>query len=215
MLQTRGARSPTALQRFIADPVLTPLQSACRLRGGRQFVSFRSSKEHWQGCLWKSRSVSYVQHRLSLTSLSKGSLRPAQAIEGLVCFKIHQQGQVRQNESGSKYHPGKETFGGGTSTHHSSKECVLISFSFQVDHPFIVNLRYAFQDDENCFFVLDLMLGGDLRCAYIVLHIHSCVLLILPILQFTWNAWVRFRKKLFDSMLQSWVRHWPSCTRRK
>ena len=34
----------------------------------------------------------------------------------------------------------------------------------QIDHPFIVNLRYAFQDDENCFFVLDLMLGGDLRC---------------------------------------------------
>ena len=34
----------------------------------------------------------------------------------------------------------------------------------QVDHPFIVNLRYAFQDDENCFFVIDLMLGGDLRC---------------------------------------------------
>ena len=34
----------------------------------------------------------------------------------------------------------------------------------QVDHPFIVNMRYAFQDDDNCFFVLDLMLGGDLRC---------------------------------------------------
>ncbi|KAF5383674.1 hypothetical protein D9615_003670 [Tricholomella constricta] len=33
----------------------------------------------------------------------------------------------------------------------------------EVDHPYIVNLRYAFQDDENCFFVLDLMLGGDLR----------------------------------------------------
>ncbi|KAF8227525.1 kinase-like protein [Tricholoma matsutake] len=33
----------------------------------------------------------------------------------------------------------------------------------EVNHPFIVNLRYAFQDDENCFFVLDLMLGGDLR----------------------------------------------------
>jgi hypothetical protein len=33
----------------------------------------------------------------------------------------------------------------------------------QIDHPFVVNLRYAFQDDENCFFVLDLMLGGDLR----------------------------------------------------
>jgi serine/threonine kinase 32 len=34
----------------------------------------------------------------------------------------------------------------------------------EVDHPFLVNLRYAFQDDDNCFFVLDLMLGGDLRC---------------------------------------------------
>lgn len=36
----------------------------------------------------------------------------------------------------------------------------------QIDHPFVVNLRYAFQDDENCFFVLDLMLGGDLRCRF-------------------------------------------------
>ena len=25
------------------------------------------------------------------------------------------------------------------------------------------NLRYAFQDDENLFMVIDLMLGGDLR----------------------------------------------------
>lgn len=33
----------------------------------------------------------------------------------------------------------------------------------EIDHPFVVNMRYAFQDDENCFFVLDLMLGGDLR----------------------------------------------------
>jgi len=40
------------------------------------------------------------------------------------------------------------------------------TFNPQVDHPFIVNLRYAFQDDENCFFVLDLMLGGDLRCKH-------------------------------------------------
>lgn len=40
----------------------------------------------------------------------------------------------------------------------------------QIDHPFIVNLRYAFQDDDNCFFALDLMYGGDLRCAYTVNH---------------------------------------------
>ncbi|KAI9144481.1 kinase-like domain-containing protein [Paraphysoderma sedebokerense] len=30
-------------------------------------------------------------------------------------------------------------------------------------HPFIVNLWFAFQDDEHMFMVLDLMLGGDLR----------------------------------------------------
>ena len=40
----------------------------------------------------------------------------------------------------------------------------LIHIPSQIDHPFVVNLRYAFQDDDNCFFVLDLMLGGDLRC---------------------------------------------------
>ncbi|KAI0067205.1 kinase-like protein [Artomyces pyxidatus] len=33
----------------------------------------------------------------------------------------------------------------------------------EIENLFVVNLRYAFQDDENCFFVLDLMLGGDLR----------------------------------------------------
>jgi len=46
----------------------------------------------------------------------------------------------------------------------------------QIDHPFIVNLRYAFQDDENCFFVLDLMLGGDLRCMYLFGKICSSCL---------------------------------------
>ncbi|KAI9472876.1 kinase-like domain-containing protein [Zychaea mexicana] len=33
----------------------------------------------------------------------------------------------------------------------------------QVSHGLIVNLRYAFQDDDNLFMILDLMLGGDLR----------------------------------------------------
>lgn len=33
----------------------------------------------------------------------------------------------------------------------------------EVENNFICNLRYAFQDDENLFMVLDLMLGGDLR----------------------------------------------------
>ena len=30
-------------------------------------------------------------------------------------------------------------------------------------HPFLVNLRYAFQDENNVYMVTDLMLGGDLR----------------------------------------------------
>lgn len=46
----------------------------------------------------------------------------------------------------------------------SSYNINFLIISLQVNHPYIVNLRYAFQDDENCFFVLDLMLGGDLRC---------------------------------------------------
>ncbi|KXS19955.1 kinase-like protein [Gonapodya prolifera JEL478] len=33
----------------------------------------------------------------------------------------------------------------------------------EINHPFICNLRYAFQDDENLFMVIDLMLGGDMR----------------------------------------------------
>ncbi|KAF9930443.1 hypothetical protein FBU30_000494 [Linnemannia zychae] len=33
----------------------------------------------------------------------------------------------------------------------------------EVEFPLICNLRYAFQDDENLFMILDLMLGGDLR----------------------------------------------------
>ncbi|KAI9357283.1 putative camp-dependent protein kinase [Zopfochytrium polystomum] len=33
----------------------------------------------------------------------------------------------------------------------------------EIQNPFICNLRFAFQDDENLFMVLDLALGGDLR----------------------------------------------------
>lgn len=33
----------------------------------------------------------------------------------------------------------------------------------RLDHPFLVNLWYAFQDEEDLFMVVDLFLGGDLR----------------------------------------------------
>lgn len=65
---------------------------------------------------------------------------------------------------------------------------VLNAFPFgypQVDHPFVVNLRYAFQDDYNCYFALDLMLGGDTRCEWRApMSIYVSVFLTLP-LQFT------------------------------
>ncbi|KAJ1907782.1 Serine/threonine kinase [Tieghemiomyces parasiticus] len=32
-----------------------------------------------------------------------------------------------------------------------------------VDHPFVCNLRFAFQDEEYMYMVIDLMMGGDLR----------------------------------------------------
>ncbi len=31
------------------------------------------------------------------------------------------------------------------------------------EHAFITNLRFAFQDEDNMFMVLDLMLGGDMK----------------------------------------------------
>jgi len=48
----------------------------------------------------------------------------------------------------------------------------------EIDHPFVVNLRYAFQDDENAFFVIDLMLGGDLRCECFVLFMSVMLMFV-------------------------------------
>lgn len=33
----------------------------------------------------------------------------------------------------------------------------------KLNHPFLVNMYYAFQDKENLFLVMDLLSGGDLR----------------------------------------------------
>lgn len=33
----------------------------------------------------------------------------------------------------------------------------------ELEHPFIVNLWFTFQDEEDMFMVVDLLLGGDLR----------------------------------------------------
>lgn len=36
-------------------------------------------------------------------------------------------------------------------------------FLSQLYHPFLVNMSYAFEDRDNIYLVIDLMLGGDLR----------------------------------------------------
>lgn len=46
-------------------------------------------------------------------------------------------------------------------THNIFRERIVLQM---LSHPNIINLRYAFQDDENLFMVLDFAEGGDLRC---------------------------------------------------
>jgi serine/threonine protein kinase len=36
-------------------------------------------------------------------------------------------------------------------------------FLSQLNHPFLVNMHYAFQDRDNLYLVIDIMQGGDLR----------------------------------------------------
>ena len=36
-------------------------------------------------------------------------------------------------------------------------------FLSKMNHPFIVNMHYAFQDNNNIYLVMDLLTGGDLR----------------------------------------------------
>jgi hypothetical protein len=81
---------------------------------------------------------------------------------------------MRQDEGRLKYSPGATTAGGGPpSASLPAPELPPLTPAGQIDHVYVVNLRYAFQDDENCFFVLDLMLGGDLRCKAHSLHRFS------------------------------------------
>ena len=58
----------------------------------------------------------------------------------------------------------------------------------QIEHPYIVGLKFAFQDDEYAFFVMDYVQGGDLKavlkklgtiphhvCQYLVAQIGSAL----------------------------------------
>ncbi len=43
----------------------------------------------------------------------------------------------------------------------------------KLNHPFIVNMKYAFQDYENLYLVLDYLVGGDLRYHLNINHFFS------------------------------------------
>jgi len=78
-------------------------------------------------------------------------------------------------------------------------------------------MRYAFQDDDNCFFVLDLMLGGDLRCeypfAFVPQRFENLSLIWyhvaepMPFSQSTWNGRARLTRGVSASGPLNWRRH--------
>ena len=47
-------------------------------------------------------------------------------------------------------------------------------FLSKLNHPFIVNMHYAFQDKENLYLVMDLLSGGDLRYHISRYHKFNC-----------------------------------------
>jgi hypothetical protein len=99
-----------------------------------------------------------------ISRLNKGSRSRTQTFQDRICPQVHQQTAVHKAESRITYYPRASVTRGGKCVADDGHR-KLANEIFQIEHPFLVNLRYAFQDEENCFFVLDLMLGGDLRCA--------------------------------------------------
>ena len=50
------------------------------------------------------------------------------------------------------------------------KERNLLS---KLDHPFLVNMHFSFQDNQYLYMILDLMKGGDLRYYYKLYNIDN------------------------------------------
>ena len=129
---------------------------------------FRLLKVVGKGAFGKVRSVP-LPTCLSSPNTALGPNGSTQTDPGYVRTQVHQQNEGRKDEGGGQYHSGAEASRKGWLSppppHYPTLSLpAKLIYGLQIDHPFVVNLRYAFQDDENCFFVLDLMLGGDLRC---------------------------------------------------
>ncbi|KAJ1342410.1 hypothetical protein BSLG_003035 [Batrachochytrium salamandrivorans] len=73
--------------------------------------------------------------------------------------RAHSRGQINQATVRSKYINKKQCVK-KDSVENVFRERLLMQ---ELDHPFIINLCFAFQDDEYMFIGLDLALGGDLK----------------------------------------------------
>lgn len=70
----------------------------------------------------------------------------------------------------------------------------------ELKHPFICNLRYAFQDVKHCFFVLDLLMGGSVGCesAHDMQRPLNPLLIHLPV-------HLSRRKVITEGMARYWI----------
>jgi serine/threonine kinase 32 len=106
------------------------------------------------------RQVRVVQHKQSKTLYALKYINKAKCVKMKAVANIVQERRLLEEVRWHKDQLGFQHRAPSVATKLTASTLP----SAQIDHPFVVNLRYAFQDDENCFFVLDLMLGGDLRC---------------------------------------------------
>ena len=68
---------------------------------------------------------------------------------------------------------------------------------FKLNHPFIVNMYFAFQDFDTLYLVLDLLTGGDLRY-------HLCIYDKFPYETSSKIKYIKYR--IFHSMFSNWFR---------
>jgi len=155
---------------FIPSLSLHPHHGGCllrlaahRLRRRGHSLSLQAAQGRRQRRIWKGLPARPSNARLSSPSLALGPNGSTQTDPGNIRTQVYQQNEGRKDEGSGQYHSGAEASRKGRVSLPAALPTRLIC-ALQIDHPFVVNLRYAFQDDENCFFVLDLMLGGDLRC---------------------------------------------------
>ncbi|KAI8512642.1 Serine/threonine-protein kinase 32C [Branchiostoma belcheri] len=110
-------------------------------------VTYRSN--YGQTRVTTALSLINFDHFQILRSIGKGSF-------GKVCI-------VRKKDNKQMYamkYMSKSACLEKDASHHVLRELDILQ---KLEHPFLVNLWFSFQDEEDMFMVVDLLLGGDLR----------------------------------------------------